>query len=214
MLWRQFDQHRPDRICNATGRIGKARVVCNPAGRHARVEIEIVQLGKEQLQIGLGWQHEEFFVVRPSHSFVPKPLNHGLPARSYLPIVIVFALVFLATLGYLVRLGFGTSGSLFGSATGTPGPAATSESAQPQAVSVQGGGPPPAVRMQLEQLRRRIAQHPKDDVALTELGDMYSTVGKLREALPLYKRALSANPGNVAAREGLDQAQSALTSGQ
>ncbi len=145
---------------------------------------------------------------------MPESLNRGLPARIYLPIVIVFALVFLATLGYLVRLGFGTSGSLFGSATGTPGPGASAGPAPAQAVSVQGGGPPPAVRMQLEQLRRRIAQHPKDDVALTELADMYSTVGKMREAVPLYKRALSANPGNVAAREGLDQAQSALTNGQ
>ena len=137
-----------------------------------------------------------------------------MPARSYLPIVIAFAIAFLTALAYLVRLGFGTSGSLFGSATGTPGPGATALPAQSQAVSVEGGGPPAAVRMQLEQLRLRIAQHPRDDVALTELGDMYSTVGKFREAVPLYKRALVANPGNVAAREGLDQAQSALANGQ
>ena len=145
---------------------------------------------------------------------MPKPLNRGLPARSYLPILALFAVVFLGLLGYLVRLGFGTSGSLFGNATGTPGPAAAAAPAQNAAVNVEGGGPPPAVAMQLNQLRRRIAQHPKDDVALTELGDMYSTVGKLQEAIPLYKRALAANRSNVAAREGLDQALSALKSGQ
>lgn len=145
---------------------------------------------------------------------MPKPINRGLPARSYLPIVVLFAVVFLGLLGYLVRLGFGTSGSLFGNGTGTPGPSATAAPAQSQAVNVEGGGPPPAVRMQLAQLRRRIAQHPKDDVALTELGDMYSTVGKLQEAIPLYKRALAANRSNVAAREGLDQALSALKNGQ
>lgn len=143
---------------------------------------------------------------------MPQPINRGLPARSYLPIVVLFSIVFLSVLGYFVRLGFGTSGSLFGNATGTPGPSVTAAPAQNQAVNIEGGGPPPAVRMQLDQLRRRIAGHPKDDVALTELGDMYSTVGKLQEAVPLYERALAANPGNVAAREGLSQAQSALKS--
>ena len=59
---------------------------------------------------------------------------------------------------------------------------------------------------QLKTLRARITAHPNDDVALTQLGDMYTTVNKFAEAIPLYKRALKANPNNVAAQEGLKQA--------
>jgi cytochrome c-type biogenesis protein CcmH/NrfG len=132
--------------------------------------------------------------------------NRGLPPRVYVPIAAVFAVVFLLTLAWLVRLGFGTSGGVFGTGTGSPGPAAAQQQ-QPQTVNVEGGGPPATVRMQLQELRARIARNPKDDVALTQLGDMYLAVGKSAQAIPYYKRALAANPGNVAAKEGLSQAQ-------
>jgi hypothetical protein len=38
----------------------------------------------------------------------------GLPARIAIPILIVFAIVFLGILGWFLRIGFGTTGSAFG----------------------------------------------------------------------------------------------------
>lgn len=106
-------------------------------------------------------------------------------------------------MAYFLYVGFGTGGSLFGSSTGAPG-----TPAPPPAVSVEGGGPPPEVQLQLKTLRARIAKNPRDDVALTQLGDMYLAVGKDAQAIPLYRRALAVNPNNAAAKEGLQQAQS------
>ncbi len=107
----------------------------------------------------------------------------------------------------LMHQAFGTGGSVFGRGTGAQaGPQPTQA---PPALSVRGGGPPPAVRMQLQQLQARVAKNPKDDVALTQLGDMYLAVGKYSQAIPYYRRALAANKNNVAAQEGLHQAQSA-----
>lgn len=131
----------------------------------------------------------------------------GLPPRIYVPILTVIAAVFLAGMGYLVHAAFSTGGSVFGaSLSGASGQVAAT--AAPPAVSVQGGGPPPAVRTQLADLRARIARNPKDDVALTQLGDMYLAVGKYDSAIPLYERALAVNPHNVAAKEGLGEAES------
>lgn len=121
--------------------------------------------------------------------------------------MLVVAAVFLAAMAYLVHNAFVTGGSVFGSGTGASNRAAT-QTAAPPAVSVEGGGPPAGVRAQLSDLRARIARNPKDDVALTQLADMYLAVGKYADAIPLYKRALAANPGNVAAKEGLGEAQS------
>jgi cytochrome c-type biogenesis protein CcmH/NrfG len=63
---------------------------------------------------------------------------------------------------------------------------------------------------ELRNLRERIASHPDDDVALAQLGDMYLASNHFEEAIPLYQRALRANPRNVAAQEGLAQARQAL----
>ena len=122
--------------------------------------------------------------------------------------MLLVAAVFLAAMGYLVHNAFATGGSVFGSGTGASNHAAAPQTAAPPAVSVEGGGPPAGVRAQLSDLRARIARNPKDDVALTQLGDMYLAVGKYTDAIPLYKRALAANPGNVAAKEGLSEAES------
>ena len=121
--------------------------------------------------------------------------------------MLVVAAVFLAGMGYLVHDGFGTGGSVFGEATGASSHAGAPTPA-PASVSVEGGGPPAAVRTQLADLRARIQRNPKDDVALTQLADMYLAVGKYDSAIPYYKRALAVNPGNVAAKEGLSEAES------
>ena len=112
-------------------------------------------------------------------------------------------------MAWLVRTGFSTGGSVFGTGTGASNRAASIPTAGPPAVNVE-GGPPAGVQLQLRELRDRIARNPKDDVALTQLADMYLAVGKYAQAIPFYNRALSANPQNVAAKEGLSEAQSGL----
>jgi cytochrome c-type biogenesis protein CcmH/NrfG len=133
--------------------------------------------------------------------------SRGLPPRISIPIMAVLAAVFLAAMGYLMRNAFSTGGSVFGSGTGASSHASVATAAPP-AVNVEGGGPPAAVRTQLADLRARIARNPKDDVALTQLADMYLAVGKYTDAIPYYKRALAVNPNNAAAKEGLSEAQS------
>lgn len=121
--------------------------------------------------------------------------------------MLVVAAAFLAAMGYLVHNAFATGGSVFGTETGAASNRAAATAAPP-AVSVEGGGPPAGVRTQLADLRARIAHNPKDDVALTQLADMYLAVGKYADAIPYYKRALAVNPNNVAAKEGLSEAES------
>lgn len=130
----------------------------------------------------------------------------GLPPRIYVPIVVVFAAVFLGIMAYLVADGFGVTGSVFGRTAGAPG-ASTPQQGSKNDVE---GGPPAPVMAQLRTLRERIAAHPNDDVALTQLADMYLASNHFAEAIPLYRRALRANPSNVAAQTGLAQAQDAL----
>lgn len=132
--------------------------------------------------------------------------QRGLPPRIYVPIMLVLAAAFLAAMGYLLHTAFSTGGSVFGSGTGAGNRTAIATAAPP-AVSVEGGGPPAAVRSQLSDLRNRITRNPKDDVALTQLADMYLAVGKYADAIPYYKRALAVNPNNVAAKEGLSEAE-------
>lgn len=109
-------------------------------------------------------------------------------------------------MGYLVAVGFGVSGSVFGKAGAPPGSAMQPQGSQ-QAVE---GGPPAPVMAQLQTLRARIARHPNDDVALTQLGDMYLAANRFEQAIPYYQQALRANPHNVAAQTGLAQARDAL----
>lgn len=111
-------------------------------------------------------------------------------------------------MAWLVHAGFATGGSVFGTGTGASSHAAIA-TAGPPAVNVE-GGPPAGVQLQLQELRTRIARNPKDDVALTQLGDMYLAAQKFADAIPYYRRALSVNRNNVAAKEGLSEAQSGL----
>lgn len=134
----------------------------------------------------------------------------GLPPRIYLPIVGILGAVFLAVMAYLVAQGFGVTGSVFGK-TAKPGTVAGMQTPQKQGSQANvEGGPPAAVVEQLRTLRERIAAHPKDDVAITQLGDMYLASNQFAAAIPLYERALKVNPQNVAAQTGLAQAREGL----
>lgn len=125
-----------------------------------------------------------------------------------MPIASLFAIVFLVIIAYFVGIGFGVTGSVFGKAGGG---AAGSAGAT---TNVEGGGPPPAVLVQLQTLRKRVAAHPNDDVAITQLGDMELAANRFATAIPLYRRALKVNPHNVAAQAGLAEAQAALKASQ
>jgi cytochrome c-type biogenesis protein CcmH/NrfG len=147
------------------------------------------------------------FLRDASNRFIVREdVPNGLPPRIYLPIVVAIAAIFLAVMAYLVAIGFGVSGTVFGKAVKSP-PSATMPQGSQDAVE---GGPPAPVVAQLRSLRVRIAAHPDDDVALTQLGDMYLASNHFHEAVPYYERALRANPHNVAAQTGLAQARDAL----
>jgi cytochrome c-type biogenesis protein CcmH/NrfG len=133
----------------------------------------------------------------------------GLPLRIYLPIVAVLAILFLGVMAYLVADGFGVTGSVFGKAAGPGGAGTAAQQQQGSQANVE-GGPPAAVVEQLKTLRERIAKHPKDDVAITQLGDMYLAANRFADAIPLYRQALAVNPQNVAAAAGLAQARDGL----
>ncbi len=132
----------------------------------------------------------------------------GLPLRMYLPILAAIAAIFISVMLYLLRIGFGVTGTALGPSVQALHPAGASIQA-PQNVGV-GGGPPAPVRAELEELRARIAQNPGDDVALVQLADLYLAANKFHDAIPLYKRALRANPKNAAAQAGLQEAQTGL----
>ncbi len=110
-------------------------------------------------------------------------------------------------MAYLVSVGFGVTGSVFGQAAKPQAGASVERQGSQNAVE---GGPPAPVLAQLQTLRQRIAAHPNDDVALTQLADMYLAANRFEQAIPLYRRALRANPNNVAAQTGLAQARAAL----
>jgi cytochrome c-type biogenesis protein CcmH/NrfG len=148
------------------------------------------------------------FAACPNDSFVSSSPSRGLPPGIYLPIFGVIAILFLATMAYLVAAGFGVTGSVFGKAAKPGTPAAAQQ--QPGAQANVEGGPPAAVVAQLKTLRERIVAHPNDDVAITQLGDMYLAANRFADAIPLYRRALRANPHNVAAQAGLSEARDAL----
>jgi len=115
--------------------------------------------------------------------------------------------MFLGIMALLVANGFGVTGSVFGKAVTTK---TTAQSPQQGSQNDVEGGPPAPVVAELRKLRERIAAHPSDDVALAQLGDMYLASNHFEQAIPLYERALRANPRNVAAQEGLAQARQAL----
>lgn len=140
---------------------------------------------------------------------MPNKPARGLPPRIALPIVAIVSLVFLVIMAYLVGQGFGVTGSVFGKAAKPGAVAGMQQQPQGSQANVE-GGPPPAVMEQLKTLRERIAKHPGDDVAITQLADMYLAANRFAQAIPLYRQALKVNPHNVAAQTGLAEAQEAL----
>jgi cytochrome c-type biogenesis protein CcmH/NrfG len=148
-----------------------------------------------------------FLRAASNRFFVPPNQPGGLPLRISLPIFLVVAAMFLGIMALLVANGFGVTGSVFGKAVTTKTAAQTPQQGSQNDVE---GGPPAPVVAELRKLRERIASHPGDDVALAQLGDMYLASNHFEQAIPLYERALRANPRNVAAQEGLAQARQAL----
>ncbi len=123
-----------------------------------------------------------------------------------MPIFAAIAVAFLSLMAYLIADGFGVAGTVFGKSTASRSAPTAQQGSQD---SVEGGPPAPVVA-ELKTLRERIAAHPNDDVAITQLGDMYLASNHFSEAIPLYRRALRVNPHNVAAQTGLAQALQAL----
>jgi len=150
----------------------------------------------------------------------------GLPARIALPILAVFAVLFLGVLGWFLRIGFSTTGSAFGPGgvaeqgdariQATPAPIATDPPGTftvPQTGSgpmtggsnalpgagVGGGspaGPPGPVMQELSQLRARLARNPNDVAALVQLANMEYDAQKFDKAAGFYARALALDPTN------------------
>jgi tetratricopeptide (TPR) repeat protein len=148
----------------------------------------------------------------------------GLPLRIALPILAVVAVVFIAIMGYLVRLGFGDTGTALGygapaeqgdariQATAAPASMVTDPPgtftvpqtgtgpiAQTSALpgnTVGGGGPPAPVMQELTTMRARLKANPDDLAALVALAGMYFDAGKFDQAIGYDKRALALDPGN------------------
>jgi tetratricopeptide (TPR) repeat protein len=148
----------------------------------------------------------------------------GLPLRIALPIFVVFAAIFIAVMGYLVKTGLTDSGTALGaSAPAEQGDARVRASAPPAALAtdppgtfmvpqtgsgpvaqtsalpgntVGGGGPPAPVMQELQTMRKRLETNPNDLAALVALASMYYDAGKFDQAIGYDKRALALDPGN------------------
>jgi tetratricopeptide (TPR) repeat protein len=127
-------------------------------------------------------------------------------------------------MGYLVRLGFGDTGTALGygapaeqgdariQATAAPASMVTDPPgtftvpqtgtgpiAQTSALpgnTVGGGGPPAPVMQELTTMRARLKANPDDLAALVALAGMYFDAGKFDQAIGYDKRALALDPGN------------------
>jgi hypothetical protein len=145
--------------------------------------------------------------------------------RIAAPILVVFTVVFLGIMGYLLRVGFGTTGAAFGPGVrqqgdanlqATPAPIATdppgtftvpqtgtgpmqgNSSALPGA-QVGGGtpaGPPAPIMAEVQSLRGRLARNPKDLAALVTMANLEYDAHFYDRAIPYYQRALALDPSN------------------
>ena len=150
------------------------------------------------------------------------------------PILAAFAAIFLAIMGYLLHLGFGTTGAAFGPGgvaeqgdariAATPAPLATQP---PGAFSVPqtgtgpigggtslpgasvGGGPPPAVANAVATMRARLARNPDDLGALLTMGRLELAANRPQAALTYLRRADKIDPMNDDVRTLYAQANAA-----
>jgi len=148
----------------------------------------------------------------------------GLPLRIALPILAVVAVVFISIMGYLVKLGFGDTGTALGyGAPPDQGDARIQATAAPASMvtdppgtftvpqtgtgpvaqtsvlpgnTVGGGGPPAPVMQELTAMRARLNANPNDLAALVALAGMYFDASKFDQAIGYDKRALALDPGN------------------
>ena len=148
----------------------------------------------------------------------------GLPPRIALPIFAVIAVVFIAIIGALVKVGLTDSGTALGNgAPAEQGDARVRVTAAPVSMvtdppgtftvpqtgngpiaqtstlpgnTVGGGGPPAPVMQELAAMRARLKANPNDLAALVALAGMYFDAGKFDQALGYDKRALALDPGN------------------
>ena len=67
----------------------------------------------------------------------------------------------------------------------------------------QTGGPPGPVMQQIQALKARIAQNPKDGDAYSQLGDLYFEANMYKQALQYYQSAVNANGKDLASRNDL-----------
>jgi hypothetical protein len=142
--------------------------------------------------------------------------------RIAMPILVVFGAIFLGIMGWLLHLGFGTTGSAFGPGVvaqqgdakiqATPAPIATDPpgtftvpqtgtgpvAQRPSALPGQsvGGGPPAPVMQEVQTLRERLARNPKDLAALVGMGDLEFEAHKFDKAGDYFRRALALDPTN------------------
>ncbi|MFN2459833.1 MAG: tetratricopeptide repeat protein [Candidatus Velthaea sp.] len=141
----------------------------------------------------------------------------GLPTRVVVPIVAVFAVVFLGIMTYLLRTGLGTTGSALGPSGQAAAPLPASKNGGALPGTQVGGGPPAAVAALLGDLDARIRKNPRDTDALVQLGNLYTDAGKYDRALTYYQRALAVQPdlapalyGDAAAAQALGRRDDAV----
>jgi tetratricopeptide (TPR) repeat protein len=65
------------------------------------------------------------------------------------------------------------------------------------------GGPPAPVMQQIQELKERIKENPRDADAYEQLGDLYFNANMYDKALALYKQAVDFNREDLAARNNL-----------
>jgi len=160
----------------------------------------------------------------------PPRAASGLPPRMAVPIFLVVAALFLASLGYFFVKSTAQEGAAFGrnalqqanaptSAMGGTGtkaaPIAQTQVAQSGTGPMQGtpvqsapaagraaGGPPGPIMAEVQQYRARLQSNPDDVEALVGLGKLELEAGMYAKAEALFGRAAHIQPRNAEALYG------------
>lgn len=64
-------------------------------------------------------------------------------------------------------------------------------------------GPPAPVMQEIQALKERIQENPKDEEAYSQLGDLYFQADKFSQAAPLYEKSIQLNAQDIVARNNL-----------